>query len=155
MKLLQGLPSVSLADRAYLPPAPGVYIAATADQLLYVGQSINMCDRWVQHHQLDRLMGFPGVRLYYMLVSEALCGQLEAALIRQFTPLLNGNNGELPLSDRIRRSGRKPKLTLTVSEDAKAGLQKVVHELGLRSISELVEKIGTGELLLNQVIFRP
>lgn len=100
MKLLQDLPSVSLADRAYLPPAAGVYIAATSDQLLYVGQSGNMRDRWVQHHKLDRLMGFPGVRLYYLLAPAGFCGQLESALIRQFAPLLNGNNGEVPLGDR-------------------------------------------------------
>lgn len=108
MKLLKDLSSVSLGDRAYLPPAAGVYIAATPDQLLYVGQSANMRDRWIQHHKLDRLTGFSGVRLYYLLAPQGFCGQLESALIRQFAPLLNESKGEVPLGYRFPTTRLQP-----------------------------------------------
>lgn len=126
MKLLQGLSSVSLSDRAYLPDSAGVYIAATTDQIFYVGQSGNMRDRWTQHHQLDRLMGFPGVRLYYLLVPQGFCGQLESALIRQFAPQLNGNNGEVPLGDRV------------ASQESRLSVAKVVHVVDPGSV-QLIE----------------
>lgn len=104
MKLLQGLPSASLGDRAYLPDSAGVYLAATADQLLYIGQSTNIRQRWQSHEKLDRLMSFSGVRLYYLLVPQGFCGQLESALIRQFSPILNIRDGVTPLTSSAQRS---------------------------------------------------
>lgn len=40
---------------------------------------------------------------------------------------------------------RKPKLTLTVSAAAKEKLEAKVQRLGLRSISELVERFASAE----------
>ncbi|MFQ4139623.1 GIY-YIG nuclease family protein [Nodosilinea sp. PGN35] len=111
MKILSDLPSVPLNERGYLPAVSGVYIAATATQILYVGQSGDMRQRWRSHNQLDRLVGFEGVRLYYLLTPQGFCGQLESALIRQFAPLLNTSNGEVPLGDRP-PSARAPKAVI-------------------------------------------
>lgn len=55
MKVLQDLPSIGLSDRAYLPPASGVYLAATADQLLYVGMTSAGIELLRQKAQLSGL----------------------------------------------------------------------------------------------------
>lgn len=48
---IQSLPSVSMAELACLPQCGGIYfIVSEAQELLYIGQSANICTRWRSHH---------------------------------------------------------------------------------------------------------
>lgn len=89
MKLLEGLPFVSMSDRAYLPTSAGVYIVTTADQVLYVGQSATLRQRLRGHGRLGDFHAGMATRIYYLLLPVALLDPIEAALIAAMAPLLN------------------------------------------------------------------
>lgn len=93
-EFLSGLPSVSLSDRAYLPPASAVYFVATADSLLYIGQASDLRRRWENHHKLPELEYVTAVRIYWLEAPAGFLNHLEAALIERFKPLLNRRLGK-------------------------------------------------------------
>jgi DNA-binding Xre family transcriptional regulator len=91
---LAKLPSVDLSDlsdRAFIPSAPGIYFCLSADgEVLYIGRSINISRRWIQHHRQKQLAQIDNVRLAWLEVSDTyLLPSIEKALIEYFNPSLN------------------------------------------------------------------
>lgn len=61
------LPSVSLEDRKQLPHISGIYFVTGGDGgLLYVGSSVDICQRWAAHHVAPLLLSLEGVRIAWM-----------------------------------------------------------------------------------------
>lgn len=94
MKQFRDLPSVTLDDRDYLPPMPGIYIAATIGHVLYVGRSTNMLKRWQSHHKFNEIVEYSGVRVYYLIAPAELLKPIESSLIQALKPSLNIHNVE-------------------------------------------------------------
>jgi len=61
--------------------------------VLYIGQAINVRQRWLAHHRLTQLNEYGGCRIAWMQVDDAgLLDELEQACIGHFTPVLNGSD---------------------------------------------------------------
>lgn len=88
------LPSVPLVDRRQLPDASGIYfVLSSDDKVQYIGRSVNLQQRWIQHHRLSHLAKLSGVRLAWLEVSDAsLLPEIEQALIQWFNPPMNGSS---------------------------------------------------------------
>lgn len=85
------LPAIPLAERAALPDTPAVYFVMAGDTVLYIGQSVNVRQRWGAHHRLQQLNEYGACRIAWMAVDDAgLLDDLERACIAHFEPVLNG-----------------------------------------------------------------
>lgn len=85
------LPSLPLAERSHLPSCPAIYFVMQDNCILYIGQTVNLTQRWTAHHKWSQLvkMDVP-IRIAWLECSDKiLLTQIEAALISQFTPKLN------------------------------------------------------------------
>lgn len=80
------LPSIPYPTKAGLPLKCGVYFAfSEAKELLYIGQSTNLKQRWHNHHLRNR-----GITLIsWMEVEKERLNEVEALLIERYRPPLN------------------------------------------------------------------
>lgn len=91
------LPYVMMSELRYLPTCAGVYFAIEAgDQVAYVGQSVNIRNRWRRHHRegdlcdLSDLEAARGVKIAWLEVSDlAKLSEIEREMIQRFRPRLN------------------------------------------------------------------
>jgi GIY-YIG catalytic domain-containing protein len=86
---LETLPAVSLENRKRLPQTAGIYFAIdAAGAVQYIGQSINLRQRWKGHPCQGYIAN--GGRIAYLEVSDpTLLKEIETALIQWFEPPLN------------------------------------------------------------------
>lgn len=89
---LKTLPALPLSRRKELPQTAGIYFAIDAGGVVqYIGQSINLRQRWLQHHRQTALTFVHDVRIAWIEVNElSLLKEIEGKMIRHFKPLLNG-----------------------------------------------------------------
>jgi len=87
------LPSLCLTRRSELPETPAIYFAIDSlDQIQYIGRSRNLKQRWHSHHRQFELQAINGIRIAWLQCDDvSLLGEIEAALIEWFEPLLNGS----------------------------------------------------------------
>jgi hypothetical protein len=97
------LPSLSLLERYSLPSCCAIYFVLLGEQVLYVGRSINLAQRWLSHHRWNQLtQTYPTARIAWVECSDSeLLPKLEAALIERFSPKLNGEPLEGLVAIRI------------------------------------------------------
>jgi len=87
------LPSLPLDERRELPDTAAIYFVLAGDTVLYIGQSVNVRQRWLAHHRLAQLNEHGGCRIAWMTVDGvSLLNELEQACIAHFQPALNGTN---------------------------------------------------------------
>jgi len=87
---LETLASVSFDARDTLPPVSGVYLAlSAANEVLYVGATTNLRQRWKQHHRVARLQSLACVRIAWYPCEGLIIASMECALIQHFQPPLN------------------------------------------------------------------
>lgn len=89
---LETLPAVSLENRKRLPQTAGIYFAIDAAGVVqYIGQSINLRQRWASsHHRLSALEVIVDVQIAWLKISDiGLLNQVEQALIEYFDPPFN------------------------------------------------------------------
>lgn len=94
------LPYVAMSELRYLPECAGIYFAIEENNIVaYIGQSVNIYNRWRGHHvqgslcDLSDLESARRVRLAWMAVSSVdQLDSLERALIRRFRPRLNDSH---------------------------------------------------------------
>jgi len=99
------LPSVAVKDRKEMPNCSAIYFVLDKDNVaIYVGQSIGLAQRWVQHHRLKQLATMGDCRIAWLEVSDtALLDSIERACIAYFQPSLNGTGG----SFRVAKEGEQ------------------------------------------------
>jgi Arc/MetJ-type ribon-helix-helix transcriptional regulator len=108
------LPSISFQERQNLPSIPAIYFVVSSEEdLLYIGQTMNLQKRWEAHHRTKQLESFSHVRICWLSLpnttSEELL-KLEYACILHFEPLINAT----PLPEDLRRN----RVQLDFSPDA-------------------------------------
>lgn len=140
------LPSLTWERRGSLPRYPCIYFClGESGEVLYVGRTTNLQQRWVQHHHKKQLSTMNGTRIAYLSVDNPdLLREIEKALIEWFQPPLNTSypnpriyKYEKPF-DWIhgeKKAGKQFMLT----ETASAAIDAVAKELGI-SRSEVVER---------------
>jgi excinuclease UvrABC nuclease subunit len=83
-----------------LPYKPGCYIIRNGSQVLYVGQSVNVKQRWLSHtHKNFIERNFPGVTIEVVLCEEKELTLKENQLIKNLQPILN-DIGEIEFCKR-------------------------------------------------------
>jgi hypothetical protein len=86
-------PFVDYGRRNLLPAIAGVYcVMSSGGNPLYIGQSVNICQRWKGHHLRRQLKAGVSLHIAYReTFSEVGRLKMEAILIRQHQPRLNVN----------------------------------------------------------------
>ncbi len=85
------LPSVPLLEKHKLPQVSAIYFAiAKSGEILYIGRSINIANKWLGHHRYLELKEIGNVRIAWLSCNdESLLPQIEEAMIKHFLPCLN------------------------------------------------------------------
>jgi GIY-YIG catalytic domain len=85
------LPSLPLLNRSQLPNLPAIYFVITDEQVIYIGRTSNLRQRWVDHHLLkQKALGEILVKVAWLSCSDInLLPSIELALIEYFQPCLN------------------------------------------------------------------
>lgn len=108
---LNTLPSLPLTNRKQLPAISAVYFCLDSNgQLLYVGKTVNLQQRWQQHHRYAQLELIEGVQLAWMSCEVELLEDTEEDLISLLSPLYNRAPVARP---RIRQTSDVPNFSIT------------------------------------------
>lgn len=85
------LPYVSLSFRQGLPSIPAVYfVIQNNSEILYIGQSENLKNRWKNHGKLAEIRKLGGdSRIAWLKADKASLAELEAEFIGFYKPSLN------------------------------------------------------------------
>lgn len=85
------LPSMALEEKARFPKIRCIYFALDMNsKVQYIGKSINLHQRWLNHHRYSALQRVGQVRIAWLNVSDtSLLNEIELALIDWFDPPLN------------------------------------------------------------------
>jgi excinuclease UvrABC nuclease subunit len=89
--ILSELPSIPFVFCKSLPSETGIYFALSiSGEVLYIGQTGNLAQRWHHHNKRSRLKLNNCDRIAWLIVGEiSLLSQIESALIKWFDPPLN------------------------------------------------------------------
>ena len=93
-------PSCALSNRHVLPSEPGIYAAMRGRQILYIGKSINLRERWQgsSHHRYEQLRRKGRCRLHWVVLQRQAIHDKEQELIQKWQPPLN--NTRVPTFSR-------------------------------------------------------
>lgn len=144
------LPSLKLQERRSLPECAAVYfVLNSSDDILYIGGTVNLAQRWLAHHRWYQLVEMgDGIRLAWLECSEpALLLEIEAALINHFQPTLNRT--PVPVSAL---SAKSPNLSVIISQEDKEKLKRLaiaekrsVSQLAAIAIQEYLDKVEANQ----------
>lgn len=97
------LPFVPFSELETLPSGPGIYFALAPDgEVLYIGRSVNIAQRWVGHHRAGQLGEMGCTTLAWLTISETeLLPEIERGMIAHFMPSLN-DSPPAPHGGRLR-----------------------------------------------------
>lgn len=85
------LPSLPITMKKGLPVCPSIYFVLEGKEVVYIGRSVNLNNRWRQHHRFCQLSQ-NAVIAWLEVSDESLLETIEKALIDFFSPKLNGSD---------------------------------------------------------------
>jgi hypothetical protein len=125
--LIDQLPSLRLSGRESLPSTAGIYFAYTKLGVEYVGRSVNINQRWKNHHRTPELEQIEGIQIAYLEVEPPdLLPEIESLLIELLDPPMNGSS--IPAIAGRKTATVRPYLRqslLTAAREAFPSLDKV------------------------------
>ncbi len=92
---LSTLPSVYLLEKSRLPNCVAIYFVSNSKgQILYIGRTVNLVERWREHHRFNQLKRFnrkDRISISWMVCSKDInaLANLENELIQLYKPPLN------------------------------------------------------------------
>lgn len=88
---IAALPFVPFEDRRHIPHESAVYfVIDSADEVIYVGKSVDIRVRWKTHHLLPLLAKGAGLRIAWLVPERAgRLEEIESEMIRSIRPTLN------------------------------------------------------------------
>ena len=101
------LPSMPITMKKGLPVCPSVYFVLEGKEVVYIGRSVNLNNRWKNHHRFSQLSQ-DAVIAWLEISDESLLEAVEKALICFFDPRLNSTktlieNERFPLDSFTKR----------------------------------------------------
>lgn len=125
---VSALPFVTFGQRAGMPNDPAIYfILGERDEVLYVGRSVRLRQRWEAHPQKMPAAALGARRVAWHLVDEAALVDAELAMIRQFRPPLNANGLPVDLTGPAVPAGVGERELLTIPQAAqRIGMSRAV-----------------------------
>lgn len=135
------LPSVTLGQRDQLPSVSGIYFAILDAEILYIGRSINIQQRWrwEGHHRANQLQSLGNVIIAWFpftCLDEKELGELEEECIEHFKPTLNG----IKIPDEF-----EDYITMRVWKQTRKKL-RLISALTEESIVETLDRLASEEL---------
>lgn len=110
-------PSCPIDSRCYLPSASAIYFLMRGDECLYVGQSINLRNRWNAHEKLAEVGEGESLRLAWQPTPERHLDAVERKMISVLKPRYNYNL--MPRTPKVPCVAYSMRMaTLTTSEAA-------------------------------------
>ena len=100
---LSDLPSVYLLDKDNLPNCAAIYfVSESKGQVLYIGRTVNLVERWRQHHRFNQLKRFnrkDRLTISWMTCSNDIktLSNLEDEFIKLYKPPLNWSKVVAPV----------------------------------------------------------
>lgn len=90
---IKTLPWLPLEEKAAFPKKPAIYFAIDSQETVqYIGRTVNVRQRWGNHHKYDALSEIGNVKIAYLFIDTVeLLPKIEAALIEWFNPPLNNS----------------------------------------------------------------
>jgi hypothetical protein len=88
IEMIKGLPSAEIEERKTLPSIEAIYLVWTSDKLLYVGQTVNLYERFKNHHRLVEFLNC-SARIAWFDPDGCDRLEVEAILIDVLCPELN------------------------------------------------------------------
>ncbi|RCJ31824.1 endonuclease [Nostoc punctiforme NIES-2108] len=88
----KNLPYLRLVDKQKLTEASAIYFAVARDQVLYIGQAVNLRSRWLNHHRLPQLEAINRrceIKLFWLNCLPIQLNELERLYIQYYCPTLN------------------------------------------------------------------
>jgi hypothetical protein len=90
---IDALPVFNLSDYKTFPNQAGIYIVKSCARILYIGQTINLQQRWAAHHRYKEIKSIDAnATLHFLSVDsedKELLNQIEKNLILELKPELN------------------------------------------------------------------
>ncbi len=91
LEILNEMPNISVQDRAKLPESGAIYLVWSANELLYIGQSKNLRQRFVSHHRMNKFRETDS-RMSWIDFDGSDRAIVEENLIEALKPILNGTH---------------------------------------------------------------
>ncbi len=113
------LPSLHLSERRSLPRCKAIYFVIDGDIVLYIGQTVNLAQRWANHHRLNQFKSNPHIA-WLKCDDESLLLESEKALINYFSPPLN--------KTKIEEADRRYKASKKISVYLPEGAYDILNE---------------------------
>jgi len=162
----KSLPSVSFQEKKYLPTVSGIYLVISDIEVVYIGQAVNIRDRWKAHNQASLINGSD--RIAWIECDEEFLTETELTLIERFRPRLNTrslrmilpeiNKSIYSVNELMERYGlsarqavydRINSLGINTTNNGKRG---TVTESDMKLLDELHKRLCTGQGLGNQKV---
>lgn len=131
---IKTLPWLPLEEKAAFPKKPAIYFAIDSQETVqYIGRTVNVRQRWENHHKYDALSEIGNVKIAYLFIDTVeLLPKIEAALIEWFNPPLNNSLSSF--------KNTSEKINFTCEPEDKQYLREWAAREG-RTLSNLVERI--------------
>ncbi|NJN13465.1 MAG: GIY-YIG nuclease family protein, partial [Richelia sp. RM1_1_1] len=100
---ISGLPSVYLLEKDKLPSCAAIYFVSDSNgQIIYIGRTVNLVERWREHHRFNQLKRFnrkTRVTISWISCSNdiKILSQLENEFINLYKPPLNWSKVVTPV----------------------------------------------------------
>ncbi|MGH7999940.1 MAG: helix-turn-helix domain-containing protein [Brasilonema sp.] len=146
------LPFVLIEQKHELPRKTGIYfVLSETGEILYIGKSIDIHDRWRRHHRYRDIKGTP-VKIAWLLVEDSsLLHEIEMALIYWFKPKLNETTSNQVWVDRLDYLLNKPK-TIPINKKLFCRLAVLMAEKNPQlSQRQLAKETGLDITIVNRL----
>lgn len=135
IEMLKGkLPAIPLSGRKNLPEVSAIYLVWSAEgKLLYIGRTVNLKNRWLNHHRLQdlALIGIDNVFIAWFETDKERLPEIEQTLIDNLEPTLNGSRG------LITKSTTSLKLPISLPHDLYQKLQSLASANGISMAAQV------------------
>ncbi|MBO1048406.1 MAG: GIY-YIG nuclease family protein [Dolichospermum sp. DEX182a] len=97
------LPSLSLVDKDRLPNCAAIYfVSDSKNQIIYIGRTVNLVERWKAHHRFNQLKRFNRknpINISWLICSNDIetLSNLENEFIKLYKPPLNWSKVVVPI----------------------------------------------------------
>ena len=81
--------SLSIEEKNKLPSISAIYFVFASDKLLYVGRSVDLKQRWQNHHRYSQFKLIQDARIAWFECDSSLLPEFESSLIEFFEPDYN------------------------------------------------------------------
>lgn len=144
---LDALPRLPIEQRFRLPGIPAIYFVMYQNQVLYVGKAKHLRNRWVDHHRLDEMMGYP-LEIRWMRYPVHLLDSAEEAAIAITQPPMNQNLLRAPcvlrLSELIDENGKLTMPSDEITRSATYGITVPADMLNVLARQARAERKAVG-----------